>query len=100
MTLSLTVSSVINDACHYAECRVFYCYAECRFAGCLCAGCQVAVNLVTVVNFEHKFFNLFVLLVNYNFFKAFWANYTAPGRAHDADYDLCDYIICVRTSLK
>ncbi len=81
--------------CLHAECRVFYCYADCRFAGC-----HVAVYLVIVVNFEHNFFNLSVLLVNYNVFKAFWTNYTAPGRAHDADYDLCDYILCVRTSLK
>jgi hypothetical protein len=85
--------------CLHAECCVFYCYAECRFAGCLCAGCQVAVSLVIVVNFEHNFFNLSVLLVNYNVFKAFRTN-TAPGRARDADYDLCDYSLCVRTSLK
>ncbi len=24
-----------STECHYAECRVFYCYAECHYAGCI-----------------------------------------------------------------
>ncbi len=42
MTLRINDTQHISRGCHYRECRIFYCYAECRYAEYRYAECHYA----------------------------------------------------------
>jgi hypothetical protein len=42
MTLSINDIRLSSIECHYAVCRVFYCYTECHYAQCRYAECYYA----------------------------------------------------------
>ncbi len=83
MTFSTSTPNImavsIMTLCHYAECQVFYCYAECHCAECHYAECPYALwGFVTVMYFvknltRYDCWNLGLTLVS-NWVSAVWVS--------------------------